>query len=442
MNFKKALVAVPLSLSLLIPGGYASAAHHEETPKVDTSAVELRSDLNRMFSEHAYLAITAMRKGANGEKDFNQVAEALNGNTEDLTGAITSVYGEEAGEKFNEMWSNHIGFFVDYVKATAAGDEAAKKEAINNLDDYRAQFSEFLSTATDGALPADVLANGLQTHVNQLITAFDAYVAEDYEKAFQTQSDAMEHMFMPSKALSSAIINQFPEKFDNTKAVTNASELRSRLDFLLSEHFALAQQAMQNGIDGAPEFDANVKVLNENTEELSATIASVYGEEGGQKFKELWSSHIGYFVDYVKATANNDEAAKEEALKELDQYRKDFSQFMATATNGKVPAEGLAKGLQTHVNQLTGTFDAYAAEDYDQAWSTAREGYAHMYTPAKLFSSAIVAQFPEKFAGMPGMPETGMGGMSDSASMNWLLWTAPLFLLAGAYAIRRKAAAQ
>ncbi|KMM39318.1 hypothetical protein [Guptibacillus hwajinpoensis] len=84
----------------------------------------------------------------------------------------------------------------------------------------------------------------------------------------------------------------------------------------------------------------------------------------------------------------------------------------------------------------------YVAGDYEETWFSAREGYAHMFTPAKLFSSAIVTQFPDKFAGMPEMPETGMGGMSDSASLNWLIWTAPLFILAGAYAVRRKVSAE
>ncbi|EDL64344.1 hypothetical protein [Bacillus sp. SG-1] len=441
MNFKKALVAVPLSLSLLVPG-LASADNHSDMPTVETPAVELRADLDRLFSEHAYLAMTSMRKAANGDKDYAQVAEALNGNTEDLTAAITSVYGEAAGEQFNEFWSNHIGYFVDYVKASVNNDEAGKQAALEELNMYKQDFSKFIAEATNGEVPADVLASGLQTHIDQLISGFDAYMAENYEKAYMTQSDAMEHLYMTSKALSSAIVNQFPEKFNDTKAVTNAANLRSDLNFLLSEHFALAQQAMQNGIEGAPEFEANVKVLSENTDQLSAAIGSVYGDEAAAQFNETWSNHISYFVDYVKATGANDEAAKEEALKELDEYREDFSKFISAATEDRVKAETLAAGLQTHVNQLTGTFDSYVAEDYEAAWDTAREGYGHMFTPAKLFSAAFVSQFPEKFAGMPDMPNTGMGGMSETANSTWILWALPGVLFAGLILFRRKTATE
>jgi len=399
MNLKKTFVAIPLSMSLLVPSlaDVVSAEDHTK-PKVDTPAVELRADLDRMFSEHVYLAMTAMRKGANQDPDFEQAVAALQGNTEDLTAAISSVYGEEAGNQFKELWSNHIGFFVDYVKATGSGDEEAKQEALDNLSNYKEEFSTFMSNATDNQLKSDALAEGLQMHINQLIGGFNAFVEGDYKEAYETQSNAMEHMYGTSKGLSSAIVNQYPEKFNNTKAVTKAAQLRSDLDFLLSEHFALAQQAMQNGIQGAPEFEANVAVLKQNTEELSATIGSVYGEEAGQQFKDLWSSHIGYFVDYVKATAKDDEEAREEALAELDEYRQDFSQFMSTATEGKVPASGLAEGLQVHVDQLTGTFDQFDMENYDQSWDTARSGYEHMFTPAKLFSGAIAEQFPDKFS--------------------------------------------
>lgn len=441
MNFKKVLVAVPLSLALLAPGA-VSADSTSSMPTVETPAVELRADLDRLFSEHAYLAMTTMRKGANGDEDYAQAAEALSGNTEDLTAAITSVYGEAAGEQFNEFWSNHIGYFVDYVTASVEGNEEAKQAALEELQMYKQDFSAFIDEATNGEVPAEVLASGLQTHIEQLISGFEAYMEEDYAEAFSTQSEAMEHLYMTSKALSSAITTQFPEKFNDTEAVTNAANLRSDLNFLLSEHFALAQQAMQNGIDGAPEFQANVNVLNENTQELSAAIGSVYGEEAAAKFKETWSNHIGYFVDYVNATANEDEAAKEEALKELDQYRKDFSEFISTATENRIEAEALAAGLQTHVDQLVGTFNSYVDGDYASAWDTAREGYGHMFTPAKLFSAAFVSQFPEMFDGMPEMPNTGMGGMSETANSTWVLWTLPAVLLAGLALFRRKTAAE
>jgi uncharacterized protein CbrC (UPF0167 family) len=435
MKFKKSYLAIPLSMSMMIPAAGTAFAQNGEnqSPMAVTPASDLRTTLQHYLSEHAYLAVEAMRRGAEGSEDFDAAANALNANTEDLTAAITSVYGEEAGNQFNEMWTNHIGFFVDYVKATGANDQAAKDEALKNLDGYRAEFSKFLETATGERLESDGLAEGLQMHVNQLIGAFDSYVAGDYDKAYEYEREAISHMHMVAKGLSSAITDQYPDKFENTMAVTPAADLRATLNHLLTEHAALATMAMQNGIDGSEDFEASVNALNANTEALSAAIASVYGEEAGNQFKEMWSNHIGFFVDYVKATGAKDEAAKKEALQNLDNYRADFSKFLETATDGRLKSDALAEGLQMHVDQLVGAFDSYAAGDYEKSFEDIRMAYEHMLNPAKGLSSAIVDQYPDKFAhDMPSqMPNTGMGGTSGAEEFPLEYLLAALMAIAG-----------
>ena len=54
-------------------------------------------------------------------------------------------------------------------------------------------------------------------------------------------------MFAISKALSNAIVTQMPDKFDNTKVDTPAADLRSSLNSLAAEHFALATMGMEKG---------------------------------------------------------------------------------------------------------------------------------------------------------------------------------------------------
>lgn len=435
-NVRNAFLAVPLSVSLLIPTTVSVSAADHAKPSVTTEAVELRSTLDNLLSEHAYLAIETMRKGAEGAEDFESSAKALSANTEDLAGAIASVYGEEAGQQFSKMWTDHIGYFVDYVKGTANDDEEMKQMALDELSQYRKDFSQFLESATEERLEADALAEGLQMHVKQLIGAFDSYVAGDYEKAYEYEREAINHMYGVSKGLSSAIVNQFPEKFNNTKAVTPAAELRSNLNHLLSEHAGLAAMAMQNGIDGSEDFDASVQALSKNTDELAQAISSIYGEEAGAKFKEMWSGHIGNFVSYVEGTAAEDEEMKQEAKQALTQYRADFSKFLETATEGRLDADVLAGNLQEHVNQLIGTFDSYTEEDYTGTYESLRNAYAHMFGASKALSSGFVGQFPDKFeSNMPSeMPDTGMGGTADSnniwifASILALLATTTLFI--------------
>jgi hypothetical protein len=203
-------------------------------------------------------------------------------------------------------------------------------------------------------------------HVGQLVAAFDSYVAGDYEKAYDSLGKAHEHMFAIGKGLSGAISTQFPDTFKHTDNSTPAAELRSTLNRLLSQHASIAVLAMQKGIDGKPDFEAVAGALNENTAGLKAAISSVYGSEAGVAFEEMWSAHIGFFVDYVVATSKDDNAARTAALSSLSQYRADFSQFLSTATDGKLDATAFAEGLQMHVDQLVTAFDSYVEGDSQQ----------------------------------------------------------------------------
>ena len=128
-------------------------------------------------------------------------------------------------------------------------------------------------------------------------------------------------------------------------------------------------------------------------------IASVYGDEAGQKFldgKFLWRDHIEFFVDYTVGLAKKDKAAQDKAVGNLMGYNAASAQFLADATG--LPQQAVQDGLEMHLMQLKGQIDAYAAGDYEQAYALAREAYAHMYELGTTLAGAIVAQSPDKFS--------------------------------------------
>ncbi len=70
--------------------------------------------------------------------------------------------------------------------------EAAAGQLGENTDELSAAF---LDTATEGRLKAADLEEGLKGHVEQLLVAFDRYVAEDYETAYDSIHETYSHMF-------------------------------------------------------------------------------------------------------------------------------------------------------------------------------------------------------------------------------------------------------
>ena len=453
MKMNKLLVALPLTLAMLVPtaaladshgshsSGTSESAHSAEIA-TDTPAAELRIQLDTILTEHAFLAVEAMRKGADGAEDFDQASGALLANSDDLTAAVSSVYGEEGGAAFQEIWNSHIGYFVDYVVATGEGDQAAKDEALAALEEYKKEQSAFFDSATEGRLPAAAIQEGLDMHVDQLLKSFDAYVEGDFETSYTLERESIHHMSMFAETLSIAIADQFPELVEGTNPDTPAIDLRAQLNYTFTEHAGLAVMAMQDGADGAESFDQAAGALLANADDLSAAVGSVYGEEAGAQFAEVWGSHIGYFVDYVTATGAGDAEGQEQAKADLDEYIVEQAALLDAATEGRVPADALEEGLTAHVSQLLASFDSYVAGDYDAAYNSMREAYAHMTMPAAGLAAAITDQCPEQFgaAEMPDkMPATGLGG-AESGTLPYLWIFAGLVLaaLTGTMAFRTR----
>ena len=79
---------------------------------------------------------------------------------------IGSVYGDAAKDQFNQIWSAHNGFFVDYTTGVAKKDKAMQDKAVQDLTTiYVPQFAEFISGAT--GLPKDAVTSLTTDHVLQ-----------------------------------------------------------------------------------------------------------------------------------------------------------------------------------------------------------------------------------------------------------------------------------
>ena len=158
--------------------------------------------------------MVATQKGYSGSKDFEQIAGALDANSQDLAAAIGSVYGEEAAKQFLDgdlLWRFHIDQFVAYTQALAKEDEAAQQEAVDKLMGYVEAQSAFFAEATGADQAA--LRDGLEQHVTQLKGQLDAYAAGDHEEAYRLAREAHAHMWETADALAAAIVAQNPDKF-------------------------------------------------------------------------------------------------------------------------------------------------------------------------------------------------------------------------------------
>jgi hypothetical protein len=379
----------PMSMSPESPAASASSGG-----VIDSPAANLRTDLNYIFGEHLMLTAKATDAALGGRTDeFNAYADMLNQNGTDIGAYLGTLYGQDAQDQFNEIWTAHIGYFVDYTKAVAAKDDAAKADAMDKLDnDYTPKFTDFIVGAT--GLPQDAVSKLVSEHVTTTEAAIDAQASGDWAKAYAAVRTAFAHMSMIGDALAPAIATKNNLSGD---PMAPAVSFRTALDQLLEEHLYLTTFATDAAIGGrTDEYTAAANVLADNGKELGAAIGKVYGQDAQDQFNEIWTAHIGYFVDYTTALANGDDAGKQTALDNLNNdYVPDFAAFLAGATG--LPETDLAALTADHVATTVAVIEAQKSGDQSAAAMADRTAGMHMRMIGDPLAAAIVAAKPDAF---------------------------------------------
>lgn len=195
-----------------LTGGIAQSQGIEGDPQAPSA--QLQQTLTAQLNGHEYLAGSAVAMAVinpDSPELFEAAAAALDKNSVDLSKSIASVYGKDAGDQFLKLWRKHIGFFVSYTQAGGRGAQA--KEAVKQLDGYRADFGAFIDAATEGGLPKAAVADALKPHVKSTLTAIDGVLGKSDGNPFLLLKEAAGHLPGVATALSTAIVQQMPDKF-------------------------------------------------------------------------------------------------------------------------------------------------------------------------------------------------------------------------------------
>ncbi len=361
---------------------------------ITSDAANLRTDLDYLLGEHLILAAKATGAALDGRTEqFEAYGGLLNTNGTDLGGAIGSIYGQEAEDEWNRIWSAHNGFFVDYTTGVATDDMAVQDKAVEDLTTvYVPEFSAFLAGAT--GLPEDAVAELVTDHVLQTKAVVDAQAAGDWEAAYEAIRLAYAHMQMIGDALAPAIAEG--NEIDG-EAINAGVDFRVALNQFLQEHLFLASFATDAALGGRnDEFAAAGAALNTNGTDLGGAIGSIYGQEAEDEWNRIWSAHNGFFVDYTTGVATDDMAVQDKAVSDLTTvYVPEFSAFLAGATG--LPEDALAELITEHVLTTKAVVDAQGSGDAAAAADADRTAAQHMRMLGDPLAEAIVAAQPESF---------------------------------------------
>lgn len=331
---------------------------------VDAPAAKLRSDLTYLLTDHVYLAgiavATAYHAGADSDA-FKAAAATLDANSVDVSKAIGSVAPDEE-KKFLQNWRSHVTDFVNYAVGAKTGGAEGKKlktTAVENLTAYAKSQGEFFNKVTAGALPKAAVTEAFSHHIETLAAAVDSFAAGD-GKGYDKLKIAGDHMADSAKALAGGIAKA--AKLEGNSD-SDASGLRASMTSMLTTHTYLAGIAVfaaytDKDTINSKGFAAAAAALDKNTDDLGKAVGSVAGADKQKTFEQVWRSHINDFVTYAVGVAGDDQAKKDEGIKNLDAYRTTAGGFFETVTAGALPADAVAKELKMHIETLFGAIES------------------------------------------------------------------------------------
>jgi hypothetical protein len=361
---------------------------------INSAAANLRVDLNYLLGEHQILAFKATGAAIGGRTDqFEAYGGLLNANGTDLGAAIGSIYGQEAQDEWNRIWSAHNGFFVDYTTGVATDDQAKADKAVEDLTTiYVPEFTTFLVGAT--GLPEDAVTQLVTDHVIHTKEGVDAQASGDFEAAYAAIREAYSHIMQIGDALAPAIAETNAIEGD---ASAPGVTFRSTLNQYLQEHLFLASFATDSAIGGRDdEFAAAGAALNDNGTDLGAVIGDLFGSDAQDEWNRIWSAHNGFFVDYTTGVATDDQAKADEAVQDLTTvYVPEFTTFLAGATG--LPEDALTELITEHVLTTKAIVDAQGAGDVAGAADADRTAAMHMRMLGDPLAEAIVNALPDSF---------------------------------------------
>jgi hypothetical protein len=183
------------------------------------AAVDFHDQMRKLWEDHVTwtrLTIVSAVGGTNGEAldDTAPTLARLQQNQDDIGAAIVPYFGQAAGDELAALLREHISGAVTLVLAAKAGDEAGVAAAKTAWYANGQQIADFLAAANPRFWPQDTMRDAMQTHLDQTLQEAVDRLQGNHAAEIQDYDHAHLHILEMADLLSSGIIRQFRDQFD------------------------------------------------------------------------------------------------------------------------------------------------------------------------------------------------------------------------------------
>ena len=171
-----------------------------------------------------------------------------------------------------------------------------------------------------------------------------------------------------------------------------AVALRSDLERLLGAHVLLADELVHARLQGQEAHAAAATdAVGRNQHELVGLVTSLSGAAAADVFRTAWAEHVEVLGSYATALQEKDTAAQSAGRTRYIEVERELGAAFGTVVGGEVSTAALTAAATLHGEHLLTHADAFAAGDFDRAYTVQREAFGHMITIADVLARGIAA---------------------------------------------------
>jgi hypothetical protein len=194
-----------------------------------------------------------------------------------------------------------------------------------------------------------------------------------------------------------------PSPSPTSPAQSQAADVRTRMDLLLSEHVMIVAKESAAAVNHSDEYTAYASLLGLNAADLSRLVARGFGNTAGAQFMNVWSAQNGFLVDYaIGVVTHNDDKAKS-AMNDLSStFAPQLTQLIATMS--QLPADPTRQLIVEQVGEDKAFIDDVFAGNFKAYYADLHRAYAHTSRLGDLLAEQIAIDFPDRFPGNTADP--------------------------------------
>jgi len=205
-------------------------------------------------------------------------------------------------------------------------------------------------------------------------------------------------------ALVACDVSPSPAPSPAPSAPTQAADLRTQLDLLLTEHVVIVAKESAAAINHSAEYAGYTALLATNETALSRVLRGAFGSTAAATFSQAWITQNEYLVDYAIGVATHDTDKSKAAIGRLNQLSTPrLADVLAGLTFGQ--AGEFSTLLASELSSIREVIDGAAAHHYAAMYLSLTSGISTAVTLGDALGGKIAQQFPDKYPGDQTAPE-------------------------------------